>query len=253
MASTTPFTHKSFPVFPGAFMLNEGNGSFPIFCSVYDFSRWGMNDIDNYYIVMPGYKLLTYQSIGYTYSSSLYNGIFDNTTGTAPKYYTISYSNLSSSCYLYYKGNEIKLIGISDTESQTPISISTNTSTTNIGNQQIPSNMPLIYKTMPIYPGAYLINHGCGAIPIFCSIKNFVNFAINDQDNYYIIMPGYSLIVYRDPDYVYNNTNNTFKNNYTSGFIYYATSPSNENASSCKLFLGDVTDASEIRIQGISY
>ncbi len=252
MASTTPFTHKSFPVYPGVFMVNSGYGSFPIFCSIYDFSRWGMNDIDNYYIVMPGYKLSTFPSIGYVPSSTTsYNGIFDNTTGTTPLYYNSAYSDHGSSCYLYYKGNEIKLIGISDTASQTLISISTNTSTTNTSKAQIPSSMPLIYKTMPVYPGAYLINHGYGAIPIFCSISNFDNFAMNNQDNYYIIMPGYSLIVYRDGNYAYNNTSNTFYN--TTNFIYYATSPSSDNASSCKLFLGDVSDATEIRIQGISY
>ena len=57
MASKTPFIYKSCPVFPGAFLVN-GGGSFPIFCSTTNFSNCGMTDIDNSYIVMPGYGLV---------------------------------------------------------------------------------------------------------------------------------------------------------------------------------------------------
>jgi hypothetical protein len=117
--TTIPFTHKSSSFYPGAFLINSGNGSFPIFCSIDNFSTWGMNDIDNYYLVMPGYKLLTYPSSGYVLSSTTsQNGIYDNTTGESPLYYNSTYADHGSSCKLYFKGNEIKVSGISDTNPQ---------------------------------------------------------------------------------------------------------------------------------------
>lgn len=117
--TTLPFTYNSSSVYPGAFMLNANSGSFPIFCSIYNFSTWGMNDIDNYYIVMPGYKLLTYPTSGYVSSSTTsQNGVYDNTSGETPLYYNSSYAGHGSSCYLFFKGNAILVAGISDTNPQ---------------------------------------------------------------------------------------------------------------------------------------
>jgi len=111
-----PFTYKS-SVYPGAFLINGGNGSFPIFCSITNYDTWGMNDIDNYYIVMPGYKLYTFTSTAYTGTA---NGTFDNVYGEAPVYYafTSSTDDSSSSCELYFGGTKITVAGISDTNPQ---------------------------------------------------------------------------------------------------------------------------------------
>ena len=107
MASTTPFIYKSFPVFPGAFMIN-GAGSFPIFCSIANFSNCGMSDIDNSYIVMPGYELSIFKDF---YTNSQYDII--NTDGTTIIYQGSPYQNSTSSCKLYFNGNEITVSGIS--------------------------------------------------------------------------------------------------------------------------------------------
>jgi hypothetical protein len=110
-----PFTYKSSCVYPGAYLINGGNGSFPIFCSITNYDTFGMNDIDNHYIVMPGYKLDTFTSTAYTGTA---NGTFDNRAGTVPMYYSFSSStdDSSSSCKLYFgydTNNEIKITGIS--------------------------------------------------------------------------------------------------------------------------------------------
>ena len=112
---TTHFMYKSFPVCPGAYLLNSGYGTYPIFCSITNFDTiCQMNNQDNYYIVMPGYKLLTYAEGDYNPgSNSSYNGVFDNTNGTTVKLYNSAYSDHGSSCYLYYKGTLITVSGIS--------------------------------------------------------------------------------------------------------------------------------------------
>ena len=107
MASKTPFIYKSFPVFPGAFMVN-GNGSFPIFCSIANFQNAGMSDIDNSYIVMPGYKLSVFKDF---YTNSQYDII--NTDGTTIIYRVATYTNNATSCKLYFKDQEVYVSGIS--------------------------------------------------------------------------------------------------------------------------------------------
>lgn len=113
----------------------------------------------------------------------------------------------------------------------------------------IPKNMPFTLKGMPIYPGAFMVNGG-GSFPIFCSIANLQNYYMSDIDNYYIIMPGYKLIVYAD---FYPNGYSTIKNNYTSNKIINFFSPYQNGTTSCRLyFSNDGTNESEIRIDGIS-
>jgi hypothetical protein len=111
MASKTPFIYKSCPVFPGAFLVN-GGGSFPIFCSTTNFSNCGMTDIDNSYIVMPGYLLIIYYDSGYRNQKDEIN----NSTGTTIIYKRETSENNASSCRLYFGENytnEIILSGIS--------------------------------------------------------------------------------------------------------------------------------------------
>lgn len=112
---TTPFTYKSFPVCPGAYLVNSGYGTYPIFCSINNFDTiCQMNNQDNYYIVMPGYRLQTYPSSGYAASSTTsYNGDFNNTDGAIFKRYNSVYQDHGSSCYLSYKGTPITVSGIS--------------------------------------------------------------------------------------------------------------------------------------------
>ena len=60
-------------------------------------------DTDNYWLVMPGYKLELY-------SNTLYNALFttyNNTTGITPVNYTPTTANTVSSFKLYYKDSQV--------------------------------------------------------------------------------------------------------------------------------------------------
>lgn len=249
MASSTPFTYKTFPVFPGAFMIDDGAGSVPIFCSIYNYTEFGFNNVDNYYLVMPGYKLETFDS---TYGTI--RNTHDNQTGTQPKYFTSTNQNNGSSCKLYFKDVEIIVTGISDgtIDNQTSITLSATTvswTTTSTLLTQIPTNIPYIYK-MSSYPGAYLLN-GVGGFPIFCSIKDFsASKGMNNIDNYYIVMPGYTLIIFSNANYDGGTGSNTFYN--TLSVVSYVKAPSTNNGSSCRLYFGSKSNDTEIKINEIS-
>lgn len=109
MASTTPFTYKSFPVCPGAYLVNSGYGAHPIFCNIANLSPAGCNDVDDRFIVMPGYRLTVYKDSNY--ATNPYD--VTNTTGTSSKVQYSTYVNTASSCKLYYKDIEITVTGIS--------------------------------------------------------------------------------------------------------------------------------------------
>ena len=47
----------------------------------------------------------------------------------------------------------------------------------------------------PISPGAYMIN-GIATIPIFGSISNYSTYGINIVSDYYLVLPGFNLILY---------------------------------------------------------
>jgi hypothetical protein len=117
----------------------------------------------------------------------------------------------------------------------------------------VPTNLPFVCKTMPTYPGAYLVNKDSGAHPIFCSIDDFNTWGFNNQDDYYIVMPGYLLQIYIDSGktgtiYTYENRGSVVK---------YFNSSSQNTASSCRLFFlksisGSTYTYTEISVSGIS-
>jgi len=99
-------------LFPGAYLINSGGGSIPIFFSISDLPTFLDNtgDREDSVLVMPGYKIILY-----------YNGSFggsyvaiDNTSGTM---IIVGQSNLAatggwdnnniSSCELFFRGIEI--------------------------------------------------------------------------------------------------------------------------------------------------
>ena len=115
--ATLPFTHNSSSVYPGAFLINRDNGSFPIFCSITSYTSWGMNNIDNFYLIMPGYSLKVYKEGSYTSDSWTY----DNSNSSVPIYWNDFSNDNCSSCRLYFGAlgdNEIIVNGISNTNPQ---------------------------------------------------------------------------------------------------------------------------------------
>lgn len=94
----------------GAYLVSTSSGAFPIFLSIADYNSWGMENIDDKYIVLPGYKIVVYTEVGYAGLSST----FDNTTGNSVKVYSLEdtgsiqlYINRGASCELYFQGNHI--------------------------------------------------------------------------------------------------------------------------------------------------
>ncbi len=94
------------PVAYGAIMYNGSTAimeaSYPFFTSQSNLSF--INDVDDYWTVMPGYKLIVYADASYG-GTILLTG--DNTNGVAPTNYVSSSRNLASSLQLYFKGTLI--------------------------------------------------------------------------------------------------------------------------------------------------
>ena len=67
----------------------------------------------------------------------------------------------------------------------------------------IPTTIPFKSNGYPTTPGAYMTNSGSSgaSFPIFCSIANLATYDIADIDDYWLVMPNYSLILYQDPTY----------------------------------------------------
>jgi hypothetical protein len=116
---------NSNPIYPGAYyantgtLLTGGNCSvlLPIYGSITNFSNpYNSDNADNYYLVLPGFKLVVYSDPNYvsTNNSSYVTTAYDNTSGTQIKTFQITnlsgYSSTTdqgSSCKLYFKGTEL--------------------------------------------------------------------------------------------------------------------------------------------------
>jgi hypothetical protein len=91
------------PVAYGAIMYNGSSGGmgscYPVFTSQSSLAI--INDVDDYWTVMPGYKIVVFADGSYG-GATLLTG--DNTNGVSPTTYKISSPNLASSIQLYFKG-----------------------------------------------------------------------------------------------------------------------------------------------------
>lgn len=107
--------NNNIPIYPGAYFMNYGTFSggngvfgFPIYGSVYSYYySFNSGSSDNWYILLPGFKIIVYTGQGYTGNTTT----FDNTNGTKIKEYTLTnYVDQGNSCKLYY--NNIELSGV---------------------------------------------------------------------------------------------------------------------------------------------
>ena len=92
----------------GAFLWDTFNRSYPIFSTISDYPTYGMNDIDNFYTVGAGYKLVVYQANNF----GLLSATMDNTSGSAVVRFPLTSGDQGSSCKLYYKSVEILEIAV---------------------------------------------------------------------------------------------------------------------------------------------
>lgn len=104
----------------------------------------------------------------------------------------------------------------------------------------VPKDIPFLCGGFPAYPGAYLINGGAASYPIFCSITSYTDWGMNNLDDYYLIMPGYTLIVYKGGSY----SDSSWTSPYSATTFTYWNGFSENNGSSCRLYFGNVLDDS---------
>lgn len=92
---------------PGAYIINEEKSTYPVCSSLSDYNvSLGIKNFGNYYIVLPGYKIIAYKYANYSAGSDLKSfETYDNTTGTIQKIFTCgnTIKNNDVSCKLYYK------------------------------------------------------------------------------------------------------------------------------------------------------
>jgi hypothetical protein len=93
----------------GATMINGSGSIYSIAYSINNYVLFGnMNDIDDHYVIMPGFKLVVYE--GADYAGNFHE--CNNTLGIIPKFYSVpstptTYVNKGSSCKLYFWDNEV--------------------------------------------------------------------------------------------------------------------------------------------------
>lgn len=92
---------------PGAYIINEDKSTYPVCSSLPDYYvSLGIKNFGNYYMVLPGYKVIAYKYANYSAGSDLKSyEIYDNTTGTIQKMFKCGniINQNDVSCKLYYK------------------------------------------------------------------------------------------------------------------------------------------------------
>lgn len=115
-----PLTRNDVPLTPGAWMINS-NIHFPVYSSIASLSLLGVNDVDDFWYVLPGYKLIVWSSTNFTNDVGKTSKTCDNTNGTQIVVYTFQASgiiNTADSCKLFY--NNVEITSVYNTTVATP-------------------------------------------------------------------------------------------------------------------------------------
>ena len=115
-----PLTRNGVPLIPGAWMINSYI-HFPVYSSIASFSLLGVNDVDDYWYVLPGYKLIVWSNANFTSDAGKTSKTCDNTNGTQIVIYTFQASgvpNTGDSCKLFY--NNVEITSVYNTTVATP-------------------------------------------------------------------------------------------------------------------------------------
>jgi hypothetical protein len=102
-------TLKANPLTPGAYIINSERGAFPIFSTISVYNDNGFSNVDNSYLIMPGYSITIYKGDRFTETSVT----LSNETGKDISYQYAPYGDGGSSCRLYYHGKEILIYSTS--------------------------------------------------------------------------------------------------------------------------------------------
>ena len=114
------FLRNNIPMTPGAWMINS-NIHFPLYSSMSNLIVLGVHDMDDYWYVLPGYKLIVWSSGSYVSDSGKKSKICDNTAGTQIVTYTFQASgipNTATSCQLFY--NNVEMTSVYNNTIATP-------------------------------------------------------------------------------------------------------------------------------------
>ena len=206
---------------PGAYLLNNKGGGWPVFFEVSYFHTGSihMNNIFNGCIIMPGFIIKVWEDEGYKGSSQT----ITNYTSSGPRYqrFTDVASNTASSCRLF----------ITEGAKTTVIKQRFGT----YGHTMTKDALPYTFNGQLTFPGLYLTNGIYGCFPVFYSLKNFGSDGpyMDNCIDAFILMPGFKAIIYHKPNYF--GDINTVANN-TPSAIFVETSGPTNYASSCRLY-----------------
>ena len=103
------YKDNGFPAFPGAYIINGGGGSYPIYKSTPDLGAVGSigaNDANDYLLVMPGYRVTIYVNANYASTSQDFNNT-DSSSILYSKQPSATWVNKVSSIKLFYGSTEI--------------------------------------------------------------------------------------------------------------------------------------------------
>lgn len=193
------YAYNNIPLTPGAYLVDGNSGAnnqlyhLPIFSSIPSLKEMGYENVDNIYYILPGYKVERFNSENYVTPL----GAIDNTNGTKIMYYQENTDfDKTTSIKLYYKNVEIPSVYTYAIYANNSGSITTTPSTPNTIGSYITTGLS-------IFPGAYVIDAGGGCMPIFYSIPRLNEYLPQtaDLEDLVLVMPGYKLILWQDPDY----------------------------------------------------
>lgn len=246
------YSHNNVPINPGAYLVDGTTGStnvldiLPIFSSIPSLIGMGYENSDNTYYILPGYKIIRYNTINYVNELDT----IDNTNGTKIMYNYPSTVNNCDSIRLYYKNVEIPSVYTYAPypDKTTAPSTTSSSSTLEIGSYR--------ENIVSKFPGAYMINSvGNGCMPIFYSISNLNNITplSSNMEDCVLVMPGYKLILWLATNYSGNNVEIDNTNGTTiivgqsNGISGVTGGWSQNNTNSCQLyFYGNLIDITDI-------
>ncbi len=244
------YSHNNVPINPGAYLVDGTTGStnildtLPIFSSIPSLIGMGYENTDNTYYILPGYKIIRYNTINYVNELDT----IDNTNGTKIMYNYPSTVNNCDSIRLYYKNVEIPSVYTYTPypDKSTAPSTTSNSSTLEIGSYR--------ENIVSKFPGAYMINSvGDGCMPIFYSISAMDNITplSGNIEDCVLVMPGYKLILWFNQNYTGNNVE--IDNTYGTSIIVGQSDGlavggwNNNQTQSCQLyFYGNLIDVTDI-------
>jgi hypothetical protein len=204
------FLYNNVPIMPGAYLVNGLSTSnnelwqLPIFGSVRNLTSMGFGNVDNFYYVMPGYKIELYRNSEYSALSQT----IDNTNGTKIMYKQIVTPSPNPTGIFGDDCNSIKMyyenVEIADKYTYAIYGNNSGSTTTNPTTTLTSGSHKLL--NLSLFPGAYIINSpGAGCMAIFFSIAEFNTFSTQsgDKEDCVLVMPGYKIILYSGSNHTY--------------------------------------------------